>query len=105
MLDGCAASAQQRSACALSDHRGCAGVDIDGGMSVDIYDSMATGVQSAACIIPFMTEKYGASQNCALELKFAREMGVPIVPVLMQSKRADGSPWKAGGWLYVRSIR
>eukprot|EP01047_Picozoa_sp_COSAG01_P103847 COSAG01_NODE_33251_length_567_cov_1.217949_2_plen_122_part_01 len=75
--------------------------DIDGGMNVDIYDSMATGVQNAACVIPFMTEKYAASENCALELKFAKEMGVPIVPVMMQSKRADGSPWKASGWLYA----
>lgn len=35
------------------------------------------------------------SENCTLELKFGRQMGKPIVPVLMQ----DG--WKATGWLGI----
>ena len=38
-------------------------MDIDNGMELDIYDSMAIGVQRAACVIPFMTEKYEASEN------------------------------------------
>ena len=38
-------------------------MDIDNGMELDIYDSMAIGVQKAACVIPFMTEKYEVSEN------------------------------------------
>ena len=71
-------------------------MDTDGGMEQDIYDSMAAGVQKAGCIVPFMTEKYEGSENCALELKFAKQIGVPIVPVMMQSP-----PYKASGWLGI----
>ena len=58
-------------------------MDIDGGMQTDIYDSMAEGVQGAACVLCFMSKKYQQSENCKLELKFARQTGVPIVPVMM----------------------
>eukprot|EP01047_Picozoa_sp_COSAG01_P074407 COSAG01_NODE_12427_length_1741_cov_2.351401_1_plen_126_part_00 len=40
-----------------------------------------------------MTAKYEASENCALELKFAKQCGVPIVPAMMQPG------WTASGWL------
>jgi hypothetical protein len=70
-------------------------MDIDGGMQGDIYQSMAEGVQGAACIIAFMTQKYQDSENCQLELKFGKQSGVPIIPVMMQ----EG--WKAGGWLGI----
>eukprot|EP01050_Picozoa_sp_SAG11_P002064 SAG11_NODE_100_length_16863_cov_12.374911_6_plen_215_part_00 len=63
-------------------------------MQTDIYDSMAEGVGNAAVAVPFMTNKYESSENCALELKFARQTGVPIVPVMMQPP-----PYKPGGWL------
>jgi hypothetical protein len=45
---------------------------------------MAEGVQGAACVICFMTQAYQDSANCNLELKFAQQSGVPIVPVMMQ---------------------
>jgi hypothetical protein len=45
---------------------------------------MAEGVQGAACIVCFMTQAYQDSVNCKLELKFAQQSGVPIVPVMMQ---------------------
>eukprot|EP01052_Picozoa_sp_SAG31_P013377 SAG31_NODE_803_length_12003_cov_25.248593_2_plen_109_part_00 len=38
-------------------------MDIDGGMGTDIYDSMAEGVQGAACVICFMSKKYHVSEN------------------------------------------
>lgn len=60
-------------------------MDIDGGMKSDIYDSMAEGVQGAACVICFMTQAYQDSANCKLELKFAQQSGVPIIPVMMQA--------------------
>jgi hypothetical protein len=41
-------------------------MDIDGGMSGDIYDSMAQGVEKAAVIVPFLNADYQASENCML---------------------------------------
>jgi hypothetical protein len=67
----------------------------DVGMQVDIFDSMAAGVSNAACIVPFMSSKYEASANCALELKFAQQSGVPLVPVMMQHG------YTAGSWLGI----
>ena len=70
-------------------------MDIDGGMKSDIYDSMAEGVQGAACVICFMTQAYYDSQNCKLELKFAQQSGVPIVPAMMEQG------YTAKGWLGI----
>ena len=70
-------------------------MDIDGGMKNDIYDSMAEGLQSAACVICFMSQAYQDSANCKLELKFAQQSGVPIIPVMMQANFA------AKGWLAI----
>ena len=68
-------------------------MDIYGGMDTDIYDSMADGVSNASVMVCFMSQKYQESENCALEVKFARQSGVEIVPVMMQRG------WKASGWL------
>ena len=76
-------------------------MDVDGGMQADIYDSMAEGVTNAACLVCFMTQAYQDSANCALELKFAKQSGVPIVPVMMEAPDSSGRPWQAGGWLGV----
>ena len=70
-------------------------MDINGGMKNDIYDSMAEGVQDAACLICFMTQAYQDSVNCKLELKFAQQSGVPIIPIMMQADFA------AKGWLAI----
>jgi hypothetical protein len=72
-------------------------MDIDGGMKIDVFDSMAEGVTGAAIILCFMSDKYENSQNCKLELKFARQTGVPIIPIMME----DPSKWQAGGWLGI----
>ena len=63
-------------------------------MGLDIYDSMATGVANASVVVCFMSPHYQESQNCMLELKFAMQSGVEIVPVMM-----EGAGWKASGWL------
>jgi hypothetical protein len=68
-------------------------MDITGGMSSDIYDSMAAGVSNACVVVCFMSQAYQDSQNCMLECKYAKQMGIEIVPVLMQGQ------WKATGWL------
>ena len=64
-------------------------------MQSNLYESMAAGVQNACCVVCFMAAAYEASENCALELQFARQSGVPIVPVLMQAG------YKASGWLGI----
>jgi hypothetical protein len=69
-------------------------MDINGGMGTDIYESMAAGVSNASVVVCFMSQKYQESANCKLELKFAQQSGVEIVPVMME---CDG--WKASGWL------
>ena len=76
-------------------------MDVDGGMRMDIFDSMAEGVTNAACVVCFMTQKYQDSENCALELKFAKQSGIPIVPALMEAPDERGRPWKASGWLGI----
>ena len=55
-----------------------------GGMKADIFDSMAEGVTNAACLVCFMTQAYQDSANCALELKFAKQSGIPIVRLPLQ---------------------
>jgi hypothetical protein len=40
-----------------------------------------------------MSQKYSDSENCRLELKFAKQTGVPIVPVMIQPG------FKPVGWL------
>ena len=72
-------------------------MDIDGGMQQDIYESMAEGVERAACVVCFLSQKYQDSENCKLELKFAKQSGVPIVPVVVEKTKG----WRASGWLGV----
>ena len=50
-------------------------MDVDN-MSVDIYDSMAAGVQGAGVVVCFMSQQYQDSANCKLELKFAQQSGM-----------------------------
>jgi hypothetical protein len=45
---------------------------------------MAEGVHGAAGVICFMTQAYQDSANCKLELQYAQQSGVPIIPVMMQ---------------------
>ena len=68
-------------------------MDITGGMGKDIYDSMAEGVSNSCVVVCFMSARYQESENCMLEAKFAKQTGIPIIPVLMQKD------WRAGGWL------
>ena len=53
-------------------------------------------LQGAAVVICFMSRKYQLSENCKLELKFARQTGVPIVPVMIRAanpRGPTGPPW------------
>ena len=78
----------------LEKHGVSCWMDIDN-FKTDIYDSMAAGVQGAFCILACMSQQYEDSSNCKLELKFAQQTGVPIVPVMMSPD------WKASGWLGI----
>eukprot|EP01052_Picozoa_sp_SAG31_P067977 SAG31_NODE_26786_length_436_cov_1.537092_1_plen_122_part_01 len=65
-------------------------------MKKDLFESMAEGVEGAACVVAFLTQQYQDSTNCKLELKFARQSGIPIIPVLLQ-----GDGWRPTGWLGI----
>ena len=71
-------------------------MDIHGGMGTDVYESMAEGVSNASVVVCFMSQAYQDSPNCRLELKFAQQSGVEIIPVMM-----EGSGWRASGWLGI----
>ena len=70
-------------------------MDIDGGMRRNVYDSMAEGVTGAGCVVAFMSAEYERSENCRLELQYAKQLGRPIVPVLMERE------YTAAGWLGI----
>ncbi|XP_036372463.1 uncharacterized protein LOC118769463 [Megalops cyprinoides] len=68
-------------------------MDIEGGVSGNINDAMAAGVEEAAVICPFMTPAYQASRSCKKELNYADMRGVNIVPVMLAKN------WEASEWL------
>ena len=47
--------------------------------------AVAQGVQGAAVVICFLSQQYQLSENCKLELKFACQTGIPIVPVMLEA--------------------
>eukprot|EP01045_Picozoa_sp_COSAG04_P047641 COSAG04_NODE_17886_length_456_cov_1.689076_2_plen_70_part_01 len=65
-----------------------------GGMAGDIYGSMAEGVSGAFVVVAFMSQQYQESENCRLELQFAKQSGVPILPAMV-----EGGGWRPSGWL------
>jgi hypothetical protein len=44
-------------------------MDVAGGMSGDIYESMAAGVSNASVVVCFICHKYQESTNCMLEVR------------------------------------
>eukprot|EP01046_Picozoa_sp_COSAG06_P063118 COSAG06_NODE_14526_length_1149_cov_3.281905_1_plen_383_part_11 len=69
-------------------------MDIRSGMGADIYEGMANAVSNASVVVCFMSEKYQESANCMLEVKFAKQSGVGMIPVMM-----EGGGWRPSGWL------
>lgn len=76
-------------------------MDIDGGMSGNINEAMAEGVEGAGVVCPFMTERYQASKNCSLELNYANDCQKTIVPCMAQARTDDGNCFRAKGWLGI----
>ncbi|XP_039654392.1 uncharacterized protein LOC120557822 [Perca fluviatilis] len=68
-------------------------MDIEGGVTGNINDSMAAGVEEACVICPFMTPAYQASRSCKKELNYADSREVPVVPVML------ANDWEASEWL------
>ncbi|XP_054865917.1 uncharacterized protein LOC118469156 [Amphiprion ocellaris] len=68
-------------------------MDIEGGVTGNINDAMAAGVEEAAVICPFMTPAYQASRSCKKELSYADTREVVIVPVMLTNN------WEASEWL------
>ena len=50
---------------------------------------------ATGCVVCFMSKAYESSENCRLELQFAKQTGVPIVPVIVEAG------YTAAGWLGI----
>ncbi|KAJ8281135.1 hypothetical protein GJAV_G00063960 [Gymnothorax javanicus] len=68
-------------------------MDVEGGVSGNINDAIAAGVEEAAVICPFMTPEYQASRSAKKELNYADTRGVTIVPVMV------AQDWEPTEWL------
>ncbi|CAN9510221.1 unnamed protein product [Ophioblennius macclurei] len=68
-------------------------MDVKGGVTGNINDAMAAGVEEAVVICPFMTPAYQASRSCKKELNYADTREVIIVPVMVTNN------WEASEWL------
>ena len=76
-------------------------MDVKGGVTGNINSAMAKGVEGAMVICPFMTEDYESSESCELELNYAKDRQVVIVPCMLQNESRKGGQYKASGWLGV----
>jgi len=66
-------------------------MDIMGGMGENIFASMAQGVEGAAVVCPIMTRNYQTSQNCQMELQYAKDKKRAIVAI--KSEEFETSGW------------
>ena len=55
---------------------------------------MADGIENAAVVCCFMTPDYQKSENCKLELQYAKKRGKRIIPCMLGDKA-----WKPSSWL------
>ncbi|CAF1377711.1 unnamed protein product [Rotaria sp. Silwood1] len=68
-------------------------MDIHGGISFNLFHSMADGIENAAVVCCFMTPKYQTSRNCEKELLYADRRRVPIIPCRLTRD------WEPSTWL------
>ena len=57
--------------------------------------SLADGVENAVVICCFVTPDYGKSENCKLEVEYARKRRKPLIPCNL----GNASTWKPTDWL------
>ena len=51
-------------------------------MKADLLESMSEGVETASVVIAFCTKSYQLSPNCQMELKYANDQKIPILPII-----------------------
>eukprot|EP01051_Picozoa_sp_SAG22_P010346 SAG22_NODE_926_length_6466_cov_55.877179_3_plen_396_part_00 len=73
-----------------------------------LIDSMAHAVQDSAGVVCLMNGAYQSSENCKSELTYARELKIPIFPVILDDDGGGGAggggggeeaEWRASDWL------
>ena len=57
-------------------------MDNQGGIKTTVMECVAKGVQEAAVVVCFCTKDYQKSENCRIELNYAQELGISIIPVI-----------------------
>ena len=67
-------------------------IDVDN-MEGDLSDAMSDAVEHAMIVVPFLTQKYQDSENCQLELKYAHNQKVQILPIMAENS------WRPSRWL------
>lgn len=68
-------------------------LDVLGNMQGNMNTAMAQAVESVACILVFVSEKYQNSINCRLELTYAVACNKPLIFVLLEGREAVIQPW------------
>jgi hypothetical protein len=68
-------------------------LDVMGNMQGNINAAMATAVETVACMVVFVTERYQNSINCQLEVKYAVSCKKPIIFALLEGRNAVIQPW------------
>eukprot|EP00116_Pleurobrachia_bachei_P011264 sb/3471526/ len=76
-------------------------MDIEGGVTGNINEAMAEGVDGAAVVCPFMTQKYQESKNCSKELNYTNDSSIVVVPCMAQTRTDNGNMYRARGWLGI----
>ncbi|TMW61643.1 hypothetical protein Poli38472_010706 [Pythium oligandrum] len=66
--------------------------DVYGYMQGNVNSAMAAAVESVACVVVFVTDKYTQSVNCQLEFLYAAHLHKPFILVFMTDWRALALP-------------
>ena len=66
----------------LSDQGIQCWMDIHGGMKVNMMECMSEGVEKASVVVAFCSKQYQNSDNCQIELNYAKDLKIPILPVI-----------------------
>jgi hypothetical protein len=53
-------------------------------MSGSTVDSMATAIDSAQVVLYCISENYKVSQNCRMEAMYGHQIGVKMVPLMLE---------------------
>ncbi|KAI9334810.1 hypothetical protein DFJ73DRAFT_962876 [Zopfochytrium polystomum] len=62
-------------------------------MQGNIYGSMTAAILSSQVVIPFISDGYVQSRNCALEIDFASDQRKPLLPVRLSHSQLRVTKW------------